>query len=121
MPSSIPTSSFDRPWAISSTTWRCRSVMPEGFRSACMRARLRLDSVGRYRPKGVSAMSSSSAAGLRGEHRNHVANGVGALAERVLLRSVEVDLEDLLDPLGAELHGHAHVEAIDAVLAFEER
>ena len=48
-----------------------------------------------------------------------VADGVGRLAERRLLRLVEVDLEDLLDPLRAELHRHAHVEAVDAVLALE--
>src|SRR6476619_5759151 len=54
MPSTSPTSSFERPCAINSTTCRCRDVMPEGSRSACMPTRLGLTAGRLHCPKGVS-------------------------------------------------------------------
>lgn len=54
MPRACPTSSFDSPCAINSITSRCREVMPEESRSACMAGRLRCTGPTRYRPKGVS-------------------------------------------------------------------
>ena len=47
-----------------------------------------------------------------------------ASAERCelgLLVRVQVDLEHLLEPAGAEPAGHAHVQAVEAVLALEQR
>ena len=53
------------------------------------------------------------------EHADHLAHSVGGLPQRFLLGVVQLDLEDLLDALSAELHGDAHVEAVDPVLALE--
>ena len=43
------------------------------------------------------------------------------LLERLALVVGELELDDLLDPAGAELHRHADVEAVDPVLALEQR
>src|SRR3546814_4275613 len=41
--------------------------------------------------------------------------------EARLVGTVEFDLDDLLDPARADLHRHANIEAIDAVLAVDKR
>src|SRR3546814_13728617 len=41
--------------------------------------------------------------------------------EARLVGTVEFDLDDLLDPARADLHRHANIEAIDAVLAVDTR
>src|SRR3954451_21796202 len=61
------------------------------------------------------------AAVLRGENADDLAHGLGRCAQRLLLLVAEVELDDLFDPAGAELHGDAHIEAVDAVLALEIR
>src|SRR4029077_10009567 len=53
------------------------------------------------------------------EHSDELANRVGAASELCLLGSGELDLDDLLDPLGAELTRHAHEDPVDPVLALE--
>src|SRR5262249_24913108 len=69
----------------------------------------------------VACLEGTTHLGLRREHPDDVADGVGGGAERFLLRVVQLDLVDLPDPGGAELHRDAHVEAVDAVLALEVR
>src|SRR5712691_8808073 len=58
---------------------------------------------------------------LRGEDGDDFAHGGRRRLERLPLVVGQVELDDLLNATGAELHGHPHVEAVDAVLAFEIR
>src|SRR5664279_1829507 len=60
----------------------------------------------RVRPRNESRTAS-----LRGQDADDLAHGLRRCAQRLLLLVGEVELEDLFDPAGAELHGHAHVEA----------
>src|SRR3954449_2617252 len=57
--------------------------------------------------------------GLRTQHADDLANGFGGRRERLLLVVRVVELDDLLDPVRAELHGDSHVEVVDPVLALE--
>src|SRR3954453_13567840 len=60
-----PTSSFESPCAISSITSRCRGVIVEGSRSACMRATVPRVGGDRHSPKGVFSRLAGAPA-LRG-------------------------------------------------------
>ena len=42
------------------------------------------------------------------------------LLKRGLLVGGQLDLDDLLDAVGAQLHGHADEQVVDAVLALQE-
>src|SRR3990170_509969 len=53
------------------------------------------------------------------QFRDQLADGVGGLVEGRLLFRGQLDLEDPLDPLPAELDGHANVQALHAVLPLE--
>ncbi len=55
------------------------------------------------------------------QHADDFAHRVGGLLQPRLLLLGEVELDDLLDTARAQLHGDAHVEAVDPVLAFEQR
>src|SRR5579862_1052099 len=58
---------------------------------------------------------------LRRQDADDLTDGLGARPQRGALVIGEVELDDLLDALRAELHRHAHVQAVDAVLALEVR
>src|SRR6185369_8741065 len=46
-------------------------------------------------------------------------HGVDRLLEHRPLRRIEVDLDDLLDAIGTNHYGHAHIHALHAVFAVE--
>src|SRR6478672_24455 len=98
----------EAPQTIAVLPRRPRSMRRDGSRSACAPAK---------KPGSAPAEHVSSL--LRAQHADDLADGVGGLPERFLLDLVEVDHVDLLDPGDAELHRHAHVEPVDAVLALE--
>src|SRR5215212_10017031 len=49
-----------------------------------------------------------------------LADGVGGVLEGPVLVVAQLELDDLLDAGGAELHRDTHVQAVDSVLAVEE-
>src|SRR4051794_26421865 len=59
--------------------------------------------------------------GLGREDADDLAYRLGRSLQRLRLLGREVELDDLLDPARAELARHAHVEAVDPVLALEIR
>ena len=46
-------------------------------------------------------------------------HGLDRLLEHLPLGSIEIDLDDLLDAIGADHHRHAHIHALHAVFAVE--
>src|SRR5581483_9488053 len=69
----------------------------------------------------VNKPQTRSVCGLSGQDADDVAHRVARRLQRVALVVGEIELDDLLDPARAELARHAHVEAVDAVLALEVR
>src|SRR2546421_3098908 len=69
----------------------------------------------------VRPLSPRSKNSLRGQDADDLAHGVGRSLQRRTLVVGEVELDDLLDTAGAELDRHAHVQAVDPVLALEVR
>src|SRR5439155_1149100 len=72
-----------------------------------------------FSPRSTLSAPPSDAGALGAEDADHFANGVGRLVEHCLFLLAQVELDDLLDTSGAELHRSAHVEPVDAVLALE--
>src|SRR5947208_6778938 len=100
------------------------AVRPLSPRSTALRHRSRC----RHQDAGTSALRPSELTGrcawilhnpLRREDADDLAHGVGGLVQHRLLLLGELELDDLLDSSRAELDRHAHVEAVDAVLALE--
>src|SRR5664279_5942498 len=53
------------------------------------------------------------------DHAHQLLHRVGALLQGGLLFWRQLDLDDLLNAVGAQLAGHANEQAVDTVLAFE--
>src|SRR5262245_15525024 len=68
----------------------------------------------------ASRAASALALGVP-EDADQLAHGVGRAPELGLLVVGQVDLDDLLEPLRAELAGNAHEDPVEPVLALEER
>src|SRR6266849_5124588 len=54
---------------------------------------------------------------LHVDHAHQFLHRCCALVQSRLFVSSQLDLDDLLDPLGAQLHRYADVEAVDAILS----
>src|SRR5436190_14879157 len=68
----------------------------------------------------VRPLSPRSIFYLLTEHADDFAHRVGRFLQLCLLVFRQLELDDLLDAGGAELHRHAHVETVDAVLALQK-
>src|SRR4030095_10074303 len=70
--------------------------------------------------EGVFAPSAYNLVGLYPDYVDQFLDGASRLVELGLLLRRQLDLEELLAALRAQLHGHAHEQIVDAIFALQE-